>query len=546
MEARRPFSVWLRLGFALSGTAVTALLMQTESWLNFCITGLLALVLMLFITLKTGVLEAVFSHKSPGVMLVSGILTLSELYMAKSTFFTCCHGWLKALYAMLHLPLESLLLRCTPWAVALLALPAMLGAMLWFVDFLWGLGKELWSTSDYMERMFFLAAAAFYAIIILFTYQCTQAFYGAHINGRWYNFDLVYSADSGYLANQDVFRVVGAEQNDLRQPLFGLFAMPFSQAAYLISRLLPFVPYGYLLVSQLMQMALFLVAVVVLGRMMQLPKMEQLLFMTLLCSTYPVLIFSVTVEQYLFACSYLIFMIYRRREPVAGSAFFIAATGSLLTTGALFPAVTWDRSFPKFAKNTLKLCGAFFAVTILSGRLTTFLDIPSYIEGYAYYAGGDVPALSKLLQYVNFVGSCLAAPLSGLDFTTYRHASWQMLPVTQWRMTGVFVIIMSVVGVIVTWKQDFSKICGGWMLFSFVLLGLVGWGTIDNGLMLYTLYFGWAFLAMMFQGIHVCLKKFPLIKYPVFLLLLLVVVFWNILSFRDVLVFATQFYPTLG
>ena len=117
--------------------------------------------------------------------------------------------------------------------------------------------------------------------------------------------------------------------------------------------------------------------------------------------------------------------------------------------------MTWDRDLKAFCKKTMLLCGAFFAVRILSGRLTTFLDIPSYIEGYGYYTGANVAPLSKLMQYVNFAGACILAPASGVDFTSYRHVSWQMLPVTDWSITGLVVILASVAGIAVSWRTIF-------------------------------------------------------------------------------------------
>lgn len=193
----------------------------------------------------------------------------------------------------------------------------------------------------------------------------------------------------------------------------------------------------------------------------------------------------------------------------------------------------------------MKLCGIFFAVMILSGRLTTFLDIPSYIEGYGYYTGADVPLTSKLMQYVNFAGSTLAAPASHVDFESYRHVSWQMMPVTRWRLTGFLMLAAAAGGIAVKPKARFTKICGAWIAFSFLLLGIVGWGTIDNGLMLYSLYFGWAFIAMAFQLGDFLLSRWPVVEIAAVLLLMLFVGLKNVTALKAALVFATQFFPAL-
>ncbi len=546
MEQMNQFSIWIRLAATCSGTAYTVLLMQTTSKYSFLITAIMALGALLFFVLKTPFLEKIFAPRGWGLWALAGALAVSAVYTAKSTFFTNCWTWMYKLVTILGLPHEELVIRCIPWLVALAALPMAFGYFLWFVNFIRGMALRLWRESDFTERFFFLGAGLLFAMMIVFTYMCTEAFYGAHINGNWFNFDLIYSADSGYLVHQDVYRNVGAEQNDLRQPLFGVFAMPFAQAAWLLSKLLFFLPECYITIWQIFQTLLFLVSVVLLSRMLELQGAEKALFLMILCLCYPTLIFILTAEQYLMAVFYLILMLYLEREPVGKGLGYIAATGSLLTSGIWFPTVTWDRNFKKFIQKTLTLCGAFFAVTILSGRLTTFLDIPTYIEGYGYYTGADVPLLSKLMQYVNFAGACLVAPPSGVDFTTYRHVSWQMLPVTSWSKIGVAVMIAALGGVIVSRRKRFTKICAVWLVFSFLLLGLMGWGTIDNGLMLYSLYFGWAFVAMVFRFIDWLFNRLRPFKLAVLMGLTLLLGICNVYALREVLVFGTQFFPALG
>lgn len=540
------YSKWLRPVFVLSGTAYAVLLMQTSSKLSFSVTAVLALALMCWLVTKTTFINKVFACTRPGIWAAAGVLTLSALYTAKSSFFSNCYSWMQKAVTLLGLPHGNFILRCIPWAVALAALPMALGYFLWFTDFMVRFFQKLWQTSDFAERLFFLGAGLLFTMMILMTYLCTQAFYGAHVNGGWYNFDLIYSADSGYLVHQDVYRNVGAEQNDLRQPLFGVFAMPFAQVAWLLSRLLFFFPHSYVTTWQILQMLLYLTGLVMLGRMLELPVAEKSLFLTLMCVSYPVLIFSLTAEQYLLAVFYLLLLLYVEKNPVDQGLGFIAATGSLLTSGVWFPLVTWDRDFRKFAKKTLYLCGGFFAVTILSGRLTTFLDIPSYIAGYGYYTGADVALKAKLMQFVNFAGACLLAPASGPDFTTYSHASWQMLPVTDWSPVGLLVLAAAVGGILVSRKDRFTRLCACWLGFALVLLGLVGWGTIDNGLMLYSLYFGWAFVAMVFRLADRVLGRVRPVKIGLLLILVLAVGIYNVNMLRGVLVFATQFYPTLG
>ena len=536
-------SFLIRLGFILSGMACSALLMQTESKLSFAITLVLAMGVMCILVFRTRLIGTVLSEKTPAVYIISGVLSCVMVYYAKSTFYTCCKGWIKSALNLLSLP--EFLLRLIPWGVALVALPVIFCYLVWFLSLMWKEAKAIWETSDFAEQMYLLCAGILFAVVICFAYTCTQAFYGAHISGNWYNFDLIYSADSGYLVFEDVFRNVGASQNDLRQPLFGVFSAPFATAAWLVSRVIFFIPKSYVLVLQILEMFLFLVSCVLLSRMLGLKKVDKVLFLVLLSVSYPVLIFSLTAEQYLFAVFYLILMIYHRGNNTLGNFGYVAATGSMLTTGIFFPLLTWEKDLKRFVKNTLYLCLCFFGVMILSGRLTTFLDAGTYIDGYAPYAGGDVAPLAKLMQYVNFVGACIAAPASWMDFETYNHVSWQMIPVVSWNWLGIAVFLLSALGVAVDRQDGFGRICGVWILFSLVLLGIVGWGTVDNGLMLYTLYFGWAFIAMGYRFVIRVFQKYTPVKVVILLMIILCVMVLNVRALRSVLVFATQFYPAL-
>lgn len=541
MAKERNISLWGKLLMALSGVAATVLMMQTEFFYSYFITLGLSVLVMLILALKTSFCRLFLSGGRIWEVILAAVLTWKTVYPAKSSFYTCVKEWFGFLPGML--------MKLLPWGVMVLAIPMIFLAMLWFVHFMAEQAIDFKKKADYTEWFFLISAGILLTMMLAFSYMCTQAFYGAHVNGAWFNFDLVYSADSGYLVNQDVYRNIAAEQNDLRQPLYGMFALPFAQLAGILASVFTFIPEAYITILQVMQVFLLLIALILISRMMGLDGAEKVLFLVLMTVSYPTLIFALTAEQYLFAVFYLVLGIYLSKEPVSGSLCFIGATGSMLTSGVLFPAFTWDRDFKTFVKKTMLLCLSFFAVTIVSGRLTTILDIPSYIEGYAYYTGADVDPVQKLMQYVNFVGACLIAPASYMDTTTYNHVSWQMLPVNSWRVFGLVFLTMAILGVILSRKERFSQICAGWMAFSFLLLGIVGWGTIDNGLMLYSLYFGWAFISMAFRFLRWMLEKllpgWPLLRYGLILCALIPVSVINVNALREVLIFATQFYPAL-
>ena len=79
-----------------------------------------------------------------------------------------------------------------------------------------------------------------------------------------------------------------------------------------------------------------------------------------------------------------------------------------------------------------------------------------------------------------------------------------------------------------------------------VILLLLGWGTSENGLILYGLYFGWAILMLLFQLIEKLGETLKLnILLPlVSLLCAVILLYWNVPSILEMVQFAIQYYPT--
>lgn len=106
--------IWLKPLLALSGCAYAVLLMQTESKVSFLLTAVLALVLSAALLWKTPLLEKLFAARNGGAWAVAGVLCLSSLYTAKSSFFSNCWSWMHKAISWLHLPYEDWIIRAAP------------------------------------------------------------------------------------------------------------------------------------------------------------------------------------------------------------------------------------------------------------------------------------------------------------------------------------------------------------------------------------------------------------------------------------------------
>ena len=180
-------------------------------------------------------------------------------------------------------------------------------------------------------------------------------------------------------------------------------------------------------------------------------------------------------------------------------------------------------SLPELSLVAVSLSMDAFAVSISKG-----LSLP--------YAG------RRHMLAAGFYFGIFQAGMPVLGYLVYRLFQSGMLSFAHWIAS---ILLCAIGGIAVKPKAWFTRICAVWMAFSLLLLGIVGWGTIDNGLMLYTLYFGWAFVAMAFQLGDWLLHRWKIPEIVFFLLLILAVGITNVTALKAALVFSTQFFPAL-
>ena len=94
-------------------------------------------------------------------------------------------------------------------------------------------------------------------------------------------------------------------------------------------------------------------------------------------------------------------------------------------------------------------------------------------------------------------------------------------------------------------KKRSSAIAAGWVAFSLVVLVGIGWGCAENGLILYSLYFGWAFIVLAFQLLEYVADHLgcELLIPALCLLSSVVMLAVNVRAIRQMLRFAMEYYP---
>lgn len=396
-----------------------------------------------------------------------------------------------------------------------------------------------------LEKRYLIISTALLAVVVIIAFNVSSVFYETRDqSGEIVRFDVVYTTDTADLVDSNVYLNISSVQNDLKQPLFGLFALPFAIVGMVASKLLFFVPYGYPIMMQIIQVFLLQMAMVLISRMLKLRSIDQLILLLFLNASYPVLMFSLNMEQYIFSLFWLILFLYSCQFGWGPKVYyFIGAAGSLLTSAVLFPLLSRSKELKGMVKDAGKVALQALVILILFGRLPLLLEVVSSFKENMEFTGAAISSGDKWLQYVNFVASCFVKPGAGVDRSTFEHVSYQLHAVHSLNILGLVLMILAVAGFLLHYKHRFMKICVLWVSFSFLMLCVVGWGTAENGLILYSLYFSWAFMALLYMLIDKLLARNHWVKYSVHALLLIVMIGLNAQGLYDLIRFGAEYYP---
>lgn len=328
----------------------------------------------------------------------------------------------------------------------------------------------------------------------------TEIFYGKDA--------CIYSADS-WMLQTNAFLHIAHGENDLRQPLFAVFTAPFVAPAYALSVFVP-LPFAIALLTQWAQVVLLFLAVILLARLCADGAFARVAVVVCLCAAYPYLLFALIVEQYIVATFWLTLFLYavcteRRRSRL----LFYGAAGTLVTSAVFFPLALADspRRPARWLKYTVFLACGYLALMLVFFRFQVIVQIVERTQMFLTFSGRGIPFVDRLKQYVAFPASCFLAPASHIT----ESLTWWLRPVTAWNHTGIVLLMLCAVSAVVNRRQLLCRIAAAWVAFSFVLFCVIGWGTAENILVLYSLYFGWAFAVLLFALVKsaACAVRIP-------------------------------------
>lgn len=391
------------------------------------------------------------------------------------------------------------------------------------------------------EKYFILIITLLALISTTFIYNVTTVFNEPKYNGRTILYDVIYTSDSGAITKENAYLNVGMPENDIRQPIFGVLAMPFATFANLLSSFVKFIPNTYAVVFNTIQIILIALALILITRMMQLSEKQKIAFWILSFSCYSFMLFSFVQEQYVFAFFYLILAIYVGYYHISKiNYFYIAAVGSLLTSGIIFPLITKFKNIKSWIYNVFKCFIAFLLTCILSGQILQFATTFEQIEKISNWSGKDVLFIDRINQFSNFIQSIFIAPSSNIVINKQIPCFW-LKEVTTVNIFGIIILILCIISFIINRKNKILKISFLWVLFSILLLCIMGWGSQENGMILYSLYFAWAYIVLLYSLFNKIIKN---VKLKTIFLFLVCLVFFsiNLSTMLNIIAFGINYY----
>ncbi|MBR0464282.1 MAG: hypothetical protein IJJ23_07845 [Clostridia bacterium] len=390
-----------------------------------------------------------------------------------------------------------------------------------------------------------------YSIILLTTmlfmtliFSKTNAFYGTQ-----YYYDTIYTSDSMSLVKGNAYLSLRHQENDLRQPLFAIFSAPFSGFPYLFGKLVGKSEAIQAISLNCTQIILLFVSQLILAKTISLSPQKRICFVTLSSATYTYMLFTLMMEQYVVAYFWLILCIHQiilndKPDRIA----LWGASGTLLTSSILIfkmPSCKLKEDRKRWIRELFNYGFEFVLLIALFCRADVLLSAISRITSLSRFGGGGVSIFQRQLQYIEFVHNIFCAPKADVNLTDFGHISWQLLSVKALNLVGVIILLLAIFSGIVNRENKSSRIAGNWIVFSYLILSLLGWGTKENGLILYSLYFGWAFYVLLFQLFEKIEKKLstcfivPLVSLTGFIILVSI----NAPAIIEMVNFAIENYP---
>lgn len=394
-----------------------------------------------------------------------------------------------------------------PWLSVVISVGALPFLYVWVTTFWRILRKQIAQMNlfaEFSKKEWLVYAIVFLALCALAVFAFTQseAFYATQIN-----YDIVYTSDSTEHLRDGVYTSLWQGHNCIKQPMFTLFASPTSGAAFFIGKILGLSAAWCAILIDFTQIALIMCSAFILAKMLHLASYKRVCFVLLFLSGYTSLLFTIMMEQFVVSAFWLFVLLYQIAEKKQPHPFVFAASGGTIVTNLAYTPLLSDhaltRDYMAWMKDLCRYVGWFVIAWVGSGRIVTLLSLASGVSSeLSAFGGASLTLFDRISQYMAFIKNYFLVPEAApttLTLNGLTWESWQLLPITSIHIAGVIIFVLALLSAWINRRQRSSLLAGGWVLFSALALGCLGWGSVENGMILYSLYFGWPFATLLFQ-----------------------------------------------
>lgn len=393
---------------------------------------------------------------------------------------------------------------------------------------------------DKIDKIYLIGWTSVVTIVVIVLYSKTTAFYlptyeleGVEQLAPW---DVIYSLDTpSIIANNYLWNIYSG---DLGHSLFSLIMVPIRVIIVEVAKLYHVIPNIENIILTIFNAFILNICAILMKRILSTNWM--LVFMTL---AHPVLIFSLTSERYQLTTLFIILSVYfcLKENGRAKEIVMAISAGTTITNIALIPFVGDFKDKKGWFISMLRTGLLFGGILVITGRINILITSITQFLGKMSVHASPTSFAEKLIQYPTFIVSCIFATPYTINNWNYPSFFWKAQePVN---MLGILILLFIGIAFYKNKEKKYAQICIYWVIFSFFLLPVAGWGVGE--FQLFAIFFAWAVISLIYMGIDkLCLENHKT-KSIILGCIAINVGIVNLIAIKDIVDFAIQYYPII-
>jgi len=485
LKENRLFVDVLSMLFALSTAFLTAVLMERlESLVVYWGTVATSFILTFFIVRKFDITGKILSDINLRMAAVVAFAAILQIYSCqdRNPFGRVFSETISGTQDMIG-ALNSISLIFASFSLFII----LYCVIHWLFPIIMSFFKKL----DNIDKTYIVALTALAFIITFAVYSVTTIFYG------W---DYVYSLD----IFQESVWYVNFSENDLRQPLYGVFAIPLNVVSYFLSVIIP-IPNARRVFTHVLLVVFMALTAILLTKILKLDGPAKIAFLLFYSSSYAFVLFFMASEQYQIAGFWLVLFVYillkEKDHLIAG----VLSVGALVPNGFMILA-TFERN-KRWLMSVVTMMLMFLVMCVVFGQIGVLLYSNPGGDYGGFFSGLSV---ESLCSYLKLVGSCFIGP----DTIFITRDLYGAVAMSENNIhlvaVGGCILALFIIGLVTNRKDRLIQLSAIWALVSLIFVGVMGLGVPENGVVLYSYMFSWAYIVVIFRLYQNVIDKYEI------------------------------------